>query len=393
MRKRGTTIISKVRIILVGLLVSALVAVSLPQVCADGIKGDSSLLTKAADRVAENLSAIITWQGRVEIVDSEIRDGKTTTSTTTTKFEYESDGNQLRFDSVTVQPNGTYEYTAIRTRDSYSRLGPWEVGTLSDQSNHYLVNTLLIGGLNRESPGVGSPDFDPFIMFKISGRSPDKFLRETYDHRDQPRNMSVSRFGSMVKITQASEISPWFYEFDMEKASLPVSVRGGDKPDRVRETWKLSYVNVDGVFLPSRLVYTNKNPRRATESERIINVVEQTINSPIDPSRFDPMKIELQPGDVIRDLRDGSEKTFKREEFISKQLAERYENELAAAAAPNPEKMAELQSETTASPLNDDATGKAGPWIVGGFCVIASALLALLALLLVRMFRQNRAAN
>ena len=342
MRKRGTTITSKSRIILVGLSVLALVAASPHQVCADEIKGDSSLLAKAADRVSENLSAIITWQGRVEIVDTTIRDGKTTRSTTTTKFEYESDGNQLRFDSVTVQPNKTYEYTAVRTKDSYARLGPWEAGTQSgDKSNDYLVNSLIIGGLDRESPGVGSPDFDPFVMFKISGRSPEKFLRQTYDHRDHPRDMSVSRSGSIIKIAQASEISPWFYEFDIEKASLPVSVRGGGKPGYVQETWKFSYVKVDGVFLPSRLVYTNKNPRRATEIERIINVVEQTINSPVDPSRFDPMKIELQPGDVIRDLRDGSEKRFKREEFIRKQLEERYKNESAETVGPNSEKVVE----------------------------------------------------
>jgi hypothetical protein len=286
------------------------------------VTGDASLLRTIAERCAENDARIISWRGKAEIVDTntDTESGAVVLKgVATVSFRYSSDGNRLFFDKQARVTEGdqaekSYRFACLRTRDSFYRYGPLF------EDDDRLRAAVRPQPLNAESKTFLSDGFDPLVFNKVelATQTVTQFANFYYAKRDSPNliPISVKRQDSLVEITGGEEPeSPtavrWKYQFALNQAGLPVNVEGGSESgmDSVSR-WQNSFVEIDGIWLPEKLVFTLNDRKHHQLHSRVTSFSEHQMNERIDESEFSMASLPLRKGDKVMDPVTGAWSTF-----------------------------------------------------------------------------------
>lgn len=285
------------------------------------VTGDASLLRTIAERCAENDARIISWRGKAEIVetDTDTESGAVLSKrVATVSFRYSSDGSRLFFDKQTRVTEGDqaeklYRYVGLRTRDSFYRYGP----IVEDDTAAVAVRPLP---LSAESKGFGADDFDPLVFHKVDlgTQTVTEFAKFNYANRDNTDLFptSVKRQDSLVDVTVRGKVeSPtavrWKYQFALNQAGLPVNIESGSESgmDTVSR-WQNSFVEIDGIWLPEKLVFTLNVREHHRLQSRVTSFSEHQMNERLDETEFSVASLPLRRGDTVMDPVTGAWSTF-----------------------------------------------------------------------------------
>lgn len=269
------------------------------------IQGDPQLLQVIATKFRDNMDRIETWSGEAEVSDRTTHDGVVTHSKTAiVKFVYSNDGDRLRFNMNFTKKRGEdpeehFQFSAIHRDEGVYRFGPFEEGVERRRT--------VLGPLpqNVLPKGFRSESFAPFIFSKVvtSDKSVERFCNFYFDNRDHPANRKSSiqlidgnGIAVMTSNTASDLVKPfWEYHFDLEKAGFPVYVQGGLRTGTdVVSTWENEYVEVDGIWLPSKHKFQQDNQAEKMVRSRVIEYKAHKMNAPVDEGAFEAASLSFR---------------------------------------------------------------------------------------------------
>jgi hypothetical protein len=279
---------------------------------------DKELLLQAAKVSESNRASIKTWQGQVEIKDTDNGSSRGLESnfstTSVVNFYYDREKGKLLYSrkfsqegiKMGVKQRGQVYFTAgLRSPEGYFSVPYWSPEDPKGLSRP----VLMIGKRSDEITGRMGRDFDPFVFFELLTREDlSTVFRAFYNRPEEtPRIYSVKRIGDIVTLYVSIDKTSGFnqYEVNLAQGGNPVSVKSVGP--NVRTTYLSEFEKIDNVWVPkkSTYLYDCNKPQltKISETRWISNI----INRPIADDVFSLEKLGMSRGDTVIDVRRGAQ--------------------------------------------------------------------------------------
>lgn len=287
------------------------------------IEGDLELLKLVANGYKANLSKLATWQGKaivfVDFCDTANNNPlfKTVRRKSSVEFIFDAERDAVRWywnklegqvtrkkdmQPVTEKP---YFTSGIVKEKTLYRLFPVPP-TPERPPGNVIIKPVLspIQGWNDE--------FHPMFYFQSIEGDWYERLMFYYEEANSTSigNGRVWRKANTVFFeTLFSNITPaiiTYYEFDLSKGcciTKYVRKRKSDPnvdPSMSQVSWDYDYKEVDGVFVPKDITFSQVNSDGSEKTTRVIQFVQNITNKPIEAEEFSLAKLRLIPGDRVQ---------------------------------------------------------------------------------------------
>lgn len=282
---------------------------------------DKELLLLAAKASESNRASIKTWQGQVEINDTNIGSvsglESNFTTTSTIHFYYDREKGKLLYTrkfsqegiKLGVKQRGQIYFSGgLRSPEGYFSVPYWSPEDPKGISRPVLV----IGKSSDEKTGRMGRDFDPFVFFELLTREDLSTVFKAFYNRPEgsPRIYSVKRVGDIVTLYVSVNKSIGFnqFEVDLARGGNPISVKSEDP--LVHGTYLREFEKIDNVWVPkiasSKYECNKPQVTKTSETRWISNI----INRPLADDVFSLENLGMSRGDTVIDGRGVEQKNY-----------------------------------------------------------------------------------
>ncbi len=295
----------------------------LPESSSAKIEGDLELLKLVANGYKANLDKIKIWQGKAIISHEGPYFNPDETVKRKISVEFVFDANQ---GAVRWYWNELERQITRKNMHSVDEKPYFTSGIVKDKTIYMLFP---VPPTPERPPGfviikpVSLPirswndEFHPMYFFESIEGDWYERLMFYYEKANDP-NISDGKVWRKANIvffeTLSSKTTPAitaYYEFDLSKGCcITKYVRKRKSADSIgREAWDYDYEEVDGVFVPKNITFSQVNSDGSKKTTRIVQFIQNITNKPIEAEEFSLAKLRLMPGDIVEDSATGV--TFK----------------------------------------------------------------------------------
>lgn len=289
-----------------GVIIFCIVSVS--RVHADHPDDDAGLLRETARQNRATRSSISTWRGVVKVDDQTFEKGKilrhdcstVTFALDTTKdllrWNWAHDSSQITADGK--QKSGLMWKTenGLRRKDDF-----WRHRSRATADGSRKVFTTVFP---RKSARFGprTSTFNPMYFLDDHG----KCMADRLDHlagfisSGKPTHWAVRKEDRTISIAYDFSGIRNEYIVDRSRGGVLVAYHAGNGITG-SEDWNITHTLLDGVWTPSKVVYTVQSTKSGKMFIREMNWTENSVNIPLSEKEFAMKAIGVQDGDLVTD--------------------------------------------------------------------------------------------
>jgi hypothetical protein len=275
------------------------------------VYGERELLRLIQTGYTTNFEKISTWRGRARVsVNSLEGDSVRRTMAIDADFVHDASFGATRWswrllEDVATLRDGTesrkapYFKNCMFKDKKFYKFGPF---TPTEQQRPYW---LVVSPPNRSAISNFSENFDPLLYLRPPSLDIQNDFPLYYAADATFRNpFYISREGSLIIFERVNRLDETWrsrYVFDISQGCNLVHYESRFK-DSKTTTADYEYQNIDGVFVPQKVIHCVEVRGDHPESYRQETVfLENTVNKLIAASEFELAKLGLLPGDTIND--------------------------------------------------------------------------------------------
>ena len=308
--------------ILLLIIVKVILTLSLlPRSASAQIEGDLELLKLVANGYKANLAKIKMWQGKA-IISHEgpyFNPGETVKRKISVEFVFDANQGAVRWYWNELERQITRKNMQSVNENPY-----FTSGIVKDKTLYMLFP---VPSAHERPPGnvIVKPaslpirnwdgEFDPMYYFaSIEGDLYER-LMFYYEQADNP-NIGYGKVWRKENRVFFEKASPGttaivtVYKFDLSKSCCITRYFRKYADSIGQETWDYDYEDVNDVFVPKNIRFSQAKPDGSEKTTRIIQFVQNIMNKPIESEEFSLAKLSLIPGDIVQEQSTGVTFTY-----------------------------------------------------------------------------------
>ncbi|GEM_PF-2366819 len=272
------------------------------------------ILHEISVRHVANREKIVTWEGKVEVLDRYSRPNETQSATCEVEYALNRAEDQYRWTFRQLKLMRTvdgkqetdlqlYQVGGIRTKGGVTRLDAF------DHGDYKGPQALGIHEVGYFHPGPGSLDFDPMYYFQEGSRTVEARFDLFYEMSGRPHpRRTTNRVGTCVTYREDFNVVNEFTVDLAQGANLVESLytESDENGGLLMETKvNTKYQMISDIWVPSNVDYVSRRPQDGTSFTRSFTWVSQTVNGELDDAAFSLATIGAKDGDIVSDNRSG----------------------------------------------------------------------------------------
>lgn len=274
------------------------------------------ILNDIAIQHVANRERIVTWEGKVEVLDRYVRPNETQSATCEVEYALNRADDIYRWTfrqlQVTLTVDGKqvtdvrrYQVGGIRTKEGVTRLD-WFDPAKGETVGKQILGIQPPGYFH---PGPGSLDFDPMYFFQEGSRSLESTFKQCYDMSEiKVPYRTTTQDGSRVTYANTGNSVNQF-TVDLAQGSNLVEAlysESNAQGELIQEIKvNTTYTKSAEICVPSTVVYASRRPKDGTEFIRKFKWTSQTVNGELAHDAFSLATIGAKDGALVSDMRSG----------------------------------------------------------------------------------------